>query len=124
MKAITMKKTKTEKMEETSKNHLLGIMEDELSITLAAYEELLNQCSKLADSMGYRRDYVIGKIMPRTATDRYNVTRISKWFDSTKKDAVEHMLKLELKREQDRERERLIASLQLTQEQKALLGIS
>ena len=33
MKAIIMKKTKTEKMEETSKNHLLGIMEDELSIT-------------------------------------------------------------------------------------------
>lgn len=74
--------------------------------------------------MGYYDDRVIGKVMPETSADRTNTGRIVEWFENTKDDAVAHMLKLEAEREQDRERERLLASLNLTPEQMALLGLA
>ena len=107
-----------------SSHDLLAIMEDELANTIAAYESLLGQCRKLADSMGYYDDHVIAKVMPKTSADRTNTGRIAEWFEKTKDDAVAHMLKLEAEREQDRERERLLASLNLTPEQMALLGLA
>jgi hypothetical protein len=102
---------------------LLAKLEDELANTIAAYKSLLEQCRKLADTMGYCDDYVIGKIMPKTAADRTNTGRIAEWFQETKDEAVAHMLELEAEREQDRERERLLTSLNLTADQKALLGL-
>jgi hypothetical protein len=109
--------------ENTTGIRLLAIMEDELTNTIAAYKSLLEQCRKLADTMGYYDGYVIGKIMPKTAADRTNTRRIAEWFQQTKDEAVAHKLELEAKREQDRERERLLASLNLTADQKALLGL-
>jgi len=105
-------------------DHFLVIMEDELANTVAAYECLLEQCRKLSASMGYFDDHVIGKVMPKTLPDRTNTGRIVEWFENTKDDAVANMLKLQAKREQDRERERLLESLNLTPEQIALLGLA
>ena len=119
-----MKKTPTEKQAAIASSDLLAIMDDELANTIAAYESLLEQCRKLADAMGYYDNHVIGKVMPKTSADRTNTGRIAEWFEKTKGDAVAHMLKLKAEREADRERERLIASLNLTPEQMALLGLA
>lgn len=119
-----MKKTPTEKRAAIASSDLLAIMDDELANTIVAYESLLEQCRKLADTMGYYDDHVIGKVMPKTSADRTNTGRIAEWFEKTKGDAVAHMLKLEAEREADSERERLIASLNLTPEQMALLGLA
>jgi hypothetical protein len=123
-KHTNMKNTPTEKRAAIASSDFLAIMEDELANTVAAYESLLDQCRKLADSMGYCDDHVIGKVMPKTAADRTNTGRISEWFENTKGAAVEHMLQLEAAREQDRERERLLVSLNLTPEQMAILGLA
>jgi len=119
-----MKKTPTEKQASIASSDLLAIMDNELANTIAAYESLLEQCRKLADTMGYYDNHVIGKVMPKTSADRTNTGRIAEWFEKTKGDAVAHMLKLKAEREADRERERLIASLNLTPEQMALLGLA
>jgi hypothetical protein len=119
-----MKKTPTEKQASIASSDLLAIMDNELANTIAAYESLLEQCRKLADTMGYYDNHVIGKVMPKTSADRTNTGRIAEWFERTKGNAVAHMLKLEAEREADRERERLIASLNLTPEQMALLGLA
>jgi hypothetical protein len=74
--------------------------------------------------MGYYHHAIIGKVMPKTIEDRTNTERIAKWFENEKDDAVEHMIKLELERKQDLERKSLIASLNLTPEQIALLGLA
>ena len=108
---------------EVARRDLIATMEDELASTIAAYESLLKQCRKLADSMGYNGGYVIGKVMPKTLADRTDLDRISDWFEVAKKDAADSILRLEAEREQNRERERLLASLNLTPDQKALLGI-
>lgn len=118
-----MKKTPTEKQAATSSGDLLAKMEEELTSTVAAYKSLLAQCRKLADSMGYYDDHVIGKVMPKKLADRTDTKRIEEWFEGAKGDSVAHLLKMEAEREQDRERESLLASLNLTPEQKALLGL-
>ena len=119
-----MKKTSTEKQAAITGSKFLVIMEDQLANTIASYECLLRQCRKLADTMGYYDNHVIGKVMPKTSADRTNTGRIAEWFEKTKEDAVAHMLKLEAEREADRQRERLIASLNLTPEQMVLLGLA
>lgn len=119
-----MKKTPTEKRTAIASSDLLAIMEYELANTVAAYESLLYQCRKLADSMGYYDGHIIGKVMPKTCADRTNTGRIAEWFDKTKDEAVAHMMKLEAEREQDSEIKRLLASLNLTPEQMALLGLA
>jgi anti-sigma factor ChrR (cupin superfamily) len=102
---------------------LLQIMEDELCRTVAAYEALLDQCRKLADSMGYYHEVIIGKVMPKTTADRTNTGRITEWFESEKHGCLDHILALKAEQEQDIEREKLIASLNLTPEQIELLGL-
>ena len=109
--------------ESTTGIELLAKLEAEIANTIAAYKSLLEQCRKLADTMGYYDGYVIGKIMPKTASDRTNTRRIAEWFQETKDEAMANMIELEAKREQDRERERLLASLNLTADQKSLLGL-
>ena len=117
---------KTNEMKNNTDNttgiDLLAKLEAEIANTIAAYKSLLEQCRKLADTMGYNDDYVIGKVMPKTAADRTNTGRIEVWFQETKDDTVANMLQLEAERAKDREREKLLASLNLTADQKALLG--
>lgn len=103
---------------------LLAIMEDEFAHTMAAYEGLLDQCRKLADAMGYNDDHVIGKVMPKTAGDRTNTTRIEEWFSDAKGEALNYRMELEAERETERAREQLLASLKLTPDQMALLGLA
>lgn len=102
---------------------LLDIMDNELAMTISAYEALLNQCHKLALSMGYNDNYIISKVMPKTSNERTNTDRIAKWFDGIRDEAWAYMLRLEAAHEQNCEKEKLLASLNLTLKQKKLLGL-
>lgn len=98
-------------------------MQERLSNTILAYNQLLLECEELARSMRFNPDYVIGKVMPKKTTDRRDTGRIEKWFDSVKGNALQWIQEAEKAREERRNREELLASLNLTPEQKALLGI-
>jgi hypothetical protein len=112
------KKTKTEEEE-----MLLASMEIEFDLVLGVYKDLLKQCRALAISMGYQADHVIGKIMPKTRTDREDTCRLLDWFHAEKSAALKHTLKLAAERERECSRNKLLESLGLTPEQMELLGI-
>lgn len=60
------------------------------------YRNLLKESDKLADIMGYNRDWVLLKVFPRTANERRETSRISKAIER-QKEAIEK----EMKREYD-----------------------
>lgn len=119
-----MNNTPAETRASITGRQLLDIMKKELFSTVSAYKSLLDQCDKLANSMGYNTDHVIGKVMPKTSKDRTNTKRIMEWFAKVKDECVEHLLELDAEDKRDRERERLLDSLNLTPEQMALLGLA
>ena len=118
-------KTKRNKKEEShliTESELSDLMDDELTNTIEMYRNLLKQCEKLADCMGYYSDYVIGKVMPSRSIERTNTARIEEWFEKEKKSVITSILKLQEEEEEDRKRNELLDSLNLTPEQAALLG--
>jgi hypothetical protein len=71
--------------------------------------------------MHYKNDYVLGKVMPTRQTERRDSSRIRKCFDECRNDLVEHITEIESANAKRDEREKLLSSLNLTEEQKALL---
>ena len=118
-------KTKKSKKEEghlITEAELSNLMNEELCNTIKMYEKLLQQCEKLADCMGYYSDYVIGKVMPSRSIERTNTTRIEEWFEKEKKSVIAHILKRQEEEEKNRKINELLDSLNLTDDQAALLG--
>lgn len=98
-------------------------MEVELNATIAAYENLLDQCQGLARSTGYILELILAKVMPKAAADRTDTARIREWFDGVKHEVVERKLEQEAERAQISARDELITTLKLTPEQLAILGV-
>ncbi len=100
--------------------------------TWYAYDDLLDECSQLADVMGCSEDYVLSQVMPKKAGDRGSTNRIKHWFDAVVAAAVTDRVAADDKRrsaeakllaaiEQWRTRLALVKRLQLTLEQLELL---
>jgi hypothetical protein len=104
-----------------SDSNLLSAIEDELTGVIALYDQLVEQSDKLAAAMHYKTDFVLGKVMPTSKTERRDSSRIRKWFDECRNDLLEHITEIEAANAKRDEREKLLASLNLTEEQKALL---
>ncbi len=102
-------------------DQFLTSIENELTGVIALYDQLVDQSDKLAKAMHYKEDFVLGKVMPNQAIHRRDSTRIRKWFDECKSDLVEHITEIEAERARLEAREKLLASLNLTDEQIALL---
>ena len=120
-------KTKKNKKEESNlitESELSDLMDGELADTIEIYDNLLKQCEKLADCMGYYSDYVIGKVMPSRSIERTNTTRIEEWFEKEKKSVIARILKRQEEEERDRKIGELLDSLNLTPEQAELLGFA
>lgn len=91
--------------------------------TVSAFDQLVSASDALADAIGYRRDYVLGKVMPAKAVERRENRRVTDWLV-----ANELGLRADygewLKNEADsRNRAALLARLNLDDEAKRLLGI-
>lgn len=115
-------KNKPDESHLITESELSDLMDDELTNTIEIYHNLLKQCEKLADCMGYYSDYVIGKVMPSRSIERTNTTRIEEWFKKEKKSVIRRILKSQEEEEEDRKRNELLDSLNLSPEQAALLG--
>ena len=99
-------------------------MEDELVLTIAAYQSLIEQSAKLADIMMLKQEYVLGVIMPKTAKDRTDTSRITEWFNGKKHRSVQWLMERDKEIKKDAERKHLLSSLNLTPEQINLLGLT
>ena len=130
----------------------IAVMEVEIEATVKAYKALLEQAWKLAISMGHfsvdftymegLHNPVLRNIMPRVLDDHRNWWRIKEWFEGQKEGAVARVREQRIEDARRREekkrkaaeqaarkqkrldREKLIASLNLTPEQIELLGVN
>ncbi len=97
-------------------------IENKLAGIIVLYDQLIEHSDKLAKAIYYKPDYILGKVMPNKASERRNSSRIRRWFNKEcKQDLLEHIAEMEAENLKIEAREKLIASLNLTDEQKALL---
>jgi hypothetical protein len=114
--------TKKRKIENMKNSEIMSLIEDELAGVIALYDQLIEQSDKLAEAIYYQPDYILGKVMPNKASERRNSSRISEWFNKEcKPDLLDHIAEIEAQDLKTEAREKLLASLNLTDEQKALL---
>lgn len=105
-----------------SENELSSLIDDEFSNTMLAHKQLLHQCGKLADAMGCTSPYIIKKIMPSASIQGTNIAKVEEWFNKRKKEAIAQILEAQETEEDDRKRNELLNSLNLTIEQMHILG--
>jgi len=105
-----------------SEEELSILIDDEFSNTMRLHKQLLQQCGKLADAMGYTSTYVVKNIMPSSSIQGTNTAKTEEWFKKQKKVAIEQILEEQEAEEDNRKRNELLNSLNLTIEQMHLLG--
>ena len=115
-------KTKQKETKLISEGELSSLIDDEFSNTMRLHKQLLHQCGKLADAMGYKSPYIIRNIMPSESIQETNIAKIEEWFNKRKKEAIAQILKAQEEEEDNRKRNDLLNSLNLTIEQMHLLG--
>ena len=104
-----------------TREELSAEIEGELSGVIACYEQLIEQSDKLANAILYKQVYVLGKIMPKSMSERRDTDRIVNWFNEIKEDALDHLEELQESILKEKKRNDLIKSLKLTKEQKSIL---
>lgn len=114
---------KTDEEWEAEGLRIAADMDEAINLTITAYKELLKQADRLASTMRLHPSDVLGKIMPKTLAARQDTNRILEWYEEQKEDAVHRMVNRLIQLDENEDRNKLIASLKLTPEQKSLLGI-
>ena len=87
-----------------------------------AYGDFLDACNALAEMLEFTPEWVLGKCLPKVAYDRERRTR-TVWLNTELPDIIEKFKQSVAERENRAKRKELLKSLNLTDEQKALLGI-
>ena len=115
-------KTEQKETKLISEGELSLLIDDEFSNTMLVHKQLLHQCGKLADAMGCTSPYIIKNIMPSASIQGTNIAKVEEWFNKRKKVAIAQILEAQEAEEDNRKRNDLLNSLNLTIEQMHLLG--
>ena len=93
------------------------------AVVVAAYNNLLEASDNLANHIERYSDDVLSQVMPRRAGERRESDRILDWLEHYRDDIESHLAQRRAEREAAKKRAALLASLNLTDAQKRLLGI-
>lgn len=85
------------------------------------YRDLVGLCDRLADMSGLDRDDVLREVMPGRAAERRDHDRIGRWYEENRPEIMEAIDKRNEAFLKEKEREELLASLNLTDDQKRIL---
>lgn len=106
-------------MNEEQKANLWSEIQASNEIVIQAYKDFLDAADNLAETMGYNTDAVLSGILPKKINERRDFARIDKWVDAQKNTVLMFIER----NEQRIKKQELLKKLQLTPEQKKLLGI-
>jgi hypothetical protein len=93
------------------------------AVVVAAYNNLLEASDNLAKNIERYSEDVLSQVMPRRAGERRESDRILDWLEHYRDDIESHLAQRRTEREAAKKRAALLASLNLTDAQKRLLGI-
>ncbi len=88
-----------------------------------AYEQLLRMVDALAAALEYHEDHVLRQVLPKAVKDRRDCERVLTWLHEHREDIEAHLQVRQAAREAAVRRESLLAKLNLTVDEKQLLGI-
>jgi hypothetical protein len=92
-------------------------------IVVEAYTDLLHASDALADALNYKQEYILSHVMPQTSKDRRMAKRILAWMKENETSLRNGMAYRAEQLEHEKQKRALLARLQLTEEEKELLGI-
>ena len=90
----------------------------------SAYVELLDKTERLAEIINIPMETALGKVMPRTAAQRGDVSRIGDWVEAEMSYWVQRLIRFRHEALIEQKRVDLLEKLNLSKEQKELLGIN
>jgi hypothetical protein len=88
-----------------------------------AYEQFVAAADELADVIGYKEDYILRRVLPNRPAERRNSERIVEWLERDRTEILGHLAARQAAREAAVRREALLARLNLTAEERRVLGI-
>lgn len=89
-----------------------------------AYQEMVRAADELAKELGYNRDYVLRRVLPKTVGEHRKGERILAWLN-THRDGIEAELRArQAAQAAATQRAALLAKLNLTPDEQRLLGIT
>ena len=91
--------------------------------TVLAYAALVKSSDDLAAVMPYGKEYVLRRVMHQKSDDRRNSKRIMEWLNADREKIERDTKSWQEENKAVAERESLLRKLNLTDEQKRLLGI-
>ena len=92
-------------------------------VVVAAYNALLQASDDLAKNIARHDDDVLSQVMPRRAGERRESDRILSWLEHYRDDIEIHLAQRSAAREAAKQRAALLSRLNLTKDEKRLLGI-
>ncbi len=90
----------------------------------AAYRELLQASDALSDVVGYREEYVLRRVLPSTSGGRRAADRVLNWLKDERPQIEAQMEEWTRRCKEAAERAALLNRLNLTVDEKRLLGIA
>lgn len=88
-----------------------------------AYADLLKASDALAKALEFNGDYVLRRVLPSQSDERRKLDRITRWVEGQRNEIEERLRRASEEAKKQRDRAGLMKKLNLTPEQKALLGI-
>lgn len=88
-----------------------------------AYQQMVAAADELAGAMEYNEDYVLLRVLPKTASERRDSERILRWLEKARGEIEGHVLARLAAADKAARRQALLAKLNLTGDEKRLLGI-
>jgi hypothetical protein len=89
----------------------------------AAYRDLVAAADELAEVLEYNADYVLRHVLPKKAEDRRESERVVAWLKDNRGEMEKHVFARQSAREDAARRDALLAKLNLTGDERRLLGI-
>ena len=88
-----------------------------------AYQHVLKAADELADLLEYNADHILREVLPKAVKERRDCERVLTWLHENQDGIEAHLEARQAAREAAARREALLAKLNLTVDEKQLLGI-
>ncbi len=110
-------------IDEREIEHAWDLVSDSAVKAVEAYDAFVTACDALAGHLDYNPDWILARCLPRVVAERRSNDRILRILDADREEWTAHLRDSLLAKRRQQLRQELIAKLNLTEDQKKLLGL-
>ena len=98
-------------------------VESKAQLVESVYDNFLAASDALAKAMQWDEEYVLRRLLPKSAGERRYTRRVTKWVNGEKQVWMQLYDRIKEARQEQQKRQALLQKLNLSEDQMALLGI-